>query len=121
MRRTAKIVVLSILAIALLLWASLETFHLYSAFHYIKMPNTESRKPIGHNIHSWMSIEELSERCQVPPDEMFAALNIEPEAGDEHLSLRHLAVKYNRSPTRMVEVLEQFAMPDQSLPNRGGR
>lgn len=121
MRRKNRIVVLSFLAIALLCWASLETFHLYSAFHYLKIPNSETRKPFGSNIHGWMSVDELGECYQVPPAEIFAALDIKPEAGDEHLSLRHLAQKYDKSFADMVEVLHRLPEQPEPFPNSGGQ
>jgi hypothetical protein len=120
MRRKTKVVVLSLLAIALLLWASLETFHLYSAFHHLSIPNNENRGPFGHSIHNWMSVEELAESYGVPVAEIFAALAIEPEPNDEQLSLKHLGEKYKRSPAEMVKALDQFARPDRASQSSGG-
>lgn len=121
MRRQTKIVVLSVLAITLLLWASLETFHLYSAFHHLQIPRSETRKPFGDHIHAWMSVEDLAEHYRVPPAEIFAALDIQPESGDEHLSIRHLAQKYDKSFTEMIAVLARFNAPEPVLPNPGGQ
>jgi hypothetical protein len=119
MRRKTKIVVLSLLAITLLLWASLETFHLYSAFHYLKVPNSETREPFGHNVHSWMNVEEAARCYDVTPSEIFTALAIQPETGDEHLSLKHLAEKYHKTPAEMEAVFNQFNSHTDMGPNRG--
>jgi hypothetical protein len=105
------------LAILLLFFVCRESYHFYAELRHLDLPTQQTREPLGRNAHGWMNAPELAHYYQVSVEQVFAALEIEPSPGDEKISLKDLAEKYNKTPAEIEESLKKLNNPQ---PNRGG-
>jgi len=118
MRRRSRIILLACLAILLLWWVCRESGHFYTEVRHLAVPKQETREPLGRKAHGWMNVKELAHFYGVPEESVFDVLDIKPATGDEELSLKDLAHKYEKSATEVEEALESL---DKQQPSRGDR
>lgn len=108
MRRRNTILVLLVLALALLFMAGRESYVLFHGLRHINRPTHETRQPFGHNVHGWMSVDEVAKYYKVSAADVFTALNIDPAPGDEKLSLKALSDKYHKTIPDIENALNQL-------------
>jgi len=96
-KRPARIAALVLLAAALLgaLW--FQSIRIHRMFKQVYRPALEHRQLAEPRIHSWMTVEEIAQRCQVPIERVFSALGISAQPGDEKLPIKKLEEKYGLS------------------------
>lgn len=63
------------------------------------------------SVHKWMTVAEIAEKCHLSEKDVFDALQINPEKGDEKLSLRALSKKYSIQPEEMKANLQKIIPP----------
>jgi hypothetical protein len=117
MPRQNRILLLVALAILLLFLVYRESYHLYSELRQLNLPTQQTRQPLGRNAHGWMNAEELARFYKVPVESVFTALNIQPAPGDEKLTLKDLAQKYNKTPAEIDAAINTL---NNQSPLRGG-
>ncbi|MEQ8236720.1 MAG: hypothetical protein ABRQ23_08090 [Syntrophomonadaceae bacterium] len=94
---------LTALLVALL--AGREAYYVYNDWRQSNLPAQEARDPWVRNTRYWMNPQEISRFYKMPLETVFSALGIQPVPGDENLTLRELAEKYNRSPDQVRDAL----------------
>lgn len=97
MKKPVKITLLVVVAVLLtgaLFWQSIQIRRLYKG---VGKPSMESRELGDLHIHNWMTPEEVAQKLGIPVSQVFNALNIEPQPGDEKLPFHKLKVKYHKS------------------------
>lgn len=60
------------------------------------------------SVHKWMTVDEIAEKSHLSEKDVFNALQINPEKGDEKLSLRALSKKYSIPPEEMKANLQKI-------------
>lgn len=97
LNKTAKIAILVTLALGLAgaLW--FQSLRIHRLYKEVDRPTMERRQLSAPRLHSWMTVEEISQKCHVPEGRVFEALGIKAQAGDEKLPLKKLEEKYNKS------------------------
>lgn len=97
MRKPFKITLLVVIAVLLtgaLFWQSLQIRRLYKG---VGKPGVESRELGELHLHNWMTPEEVAQKYDIPVSQVFKALSIEAQPGDEKLPLQQLKEKYHKS------------------------
>lgn len=117
MRHPKRILLLIGLVILLLIFVYRESYHFYAELRHLDLPTQQTREPLGRSAHGWMNAPELAHYYQVPVEQVFAALEIEPSPGDEKISLKDLAEKYNKTPAEIEEALKKL---NTQQSNQGG-
>lgn len=115
--KTAILIIAALIVLALIAVLSVRIFHSAQGFH---LPGPEDRHMGERDIHSWMTVEEVAARYNTTPEAVFAAFCIDPEPGDEHLSLRRLKDKYGKSRTEMMTCLDKIKNGSNSKPGEPG-
>lgn len=89
--RIAILVLLALVLLGALWWQSVRIHRIYEQVNH---PTLERRQLADPRIHSWMTAEEIAERCHVPIERVFTVLGITAQAGDEKLTVKKLEEKY---------------------------
>lgn len=113
MKRPVKITLLVVAAILLagaLFWQSIQICRLYKG---VEKPALENRERGELHIHNWMTPEEIAQKYGIPVSQVFKALNIEPQPGDERLPLQQLKEKYHKSREDMRRGLMELHTPGE--------
>jgi len=91
-----------ILAVFVVLLAGLAVFQSHKI--YINFQQNLPKFGIANKkIQTWMTVREIADKHNISEKEIFNELDIEPEPGDESLSLRALKKKYRKDKDEMQE------------------
>jgi len=103
----SRALILPFLLISLLvgLLAGRESYYVYNDWRQTNLVSLESRDPWTRNTRYWMTPVEVSRLTEESLESVFNSLQIQPAPGDENLTLRELADKYNRSPDQVRDAL----------------
>ncbi|MDF9409534.1 hypothetical protein L7E55_14405 [Pelotomaculum isophthalicicum JI] len=108
MNRRLKFFLLIGLIILLTLLIFRQSAIIYHNLHQVELPHNRSRQSSYLQTQKWMTVSEIAQKYNVSEKDVFEALQINPEQGDEKLSLRALRNKYNKSPSEMQSNLRQL-------------
>ncbi len=108
MKERIKIILLviaAILVLALIAVVSVRIYHNAQKFH---VPGQNERQMVEPDVHSWMTVEEIAAKYETSTSAVFEAFNIQPESGDDKLTLRDLKNKYGKSRDEMLQGLDKI-------------
>lgn len=114
-----KYLIVILVAASLLIGALLvrQTIGFYHGIRQVHIPSSEKRSDRRPGIHSWMNTSEIAKNLGITEAEVFTALEITPQPGDEKLSLRALRDKYNIPQNEMQKRMQRLVV---SHPSRSG-
>jgi hypothetical protein len=119
MKPRNTIIVLLGLTMIFLFFTGSESYQLFHGLRHLSAPTHETREPFGHNVHGWMSIEEIAKTYSVSPADVFMALDIVPAPGDEKLTLKALADKYHKTTPEIEDGLNKLNSTPSKAENDG--
>jgi len=108
MRQRWKLLLLTGLMIVLVVLIARQSLHIYQNIKQVHAPTPQTRQDNILRIHHWETVTEVSRKCGISVDEVFSCLQIVPQAGDENLSFRALANKYNKTPDEMQSNIKKI-------------
>lgn len=108
--KIALLVVIAVLLVGALFWQSIQIRRLYKG---VGRPGVESRELGDLHLHNWMTPEEVAQKYGIPVRQVFKALGIEPQPGDEKLPLQQLKEKYHKSREDMRRGLMELHSPNE--------
>jgi hypothetical protein len=112
-----KLFLLTALIIILIILTSKVSLNIYRNIKQVHAPTPQSRQDNKLRIHHWETVQDISRKHGISIAEVFSCLHIVPQAGDENLSLRALAKKYNKTQEEMQSILKKLPT---ILPGRYG-
>ncbi|KOF55757.1 MULTISPECIES: hypothetical protein [Clostridium] len=105
MNRKEKLSVLSILIIIMIILITRQSLLLHREIRNIKPPTMENRQFGNMSIYKWMTVKRLAKKHNIKEENIFKALEIKPEKGDEDMPIWKLSKKYNKNPQQIEENL----------------
>lgn len=117
MNRRLKLFLLIGLIILLTLLIVKQSAMIYHNLHQIEFQPHKSRQSSISQTQRWMTVSEIAQKNNLAEKDIFQALQIDPEPGDEKLSLRVLREKYHKSPAEMQSNLHQLIERTKSTGN----
>lgn len=106
MSRRTKIIILTVVLVVLTLLTVRQALIISGTLHEF-----HASRDRGHSsppLYKWMSVDEVAQKYSLSTGQIFSALGITPEKGDEKLTLRALREKYEIPPEKMRETLERL-------------
>lgn len=108
--KISLLVVIAVLLVGALFWQSIQIRRLYKG---VGRPGVESRELGDLHLHNWMTPEEVAQKFGIPVSQVFKALGIESQPGDEKLPLQQLKEKYHKSREDMRRGLMELHSPNE--------
>lgn len=117
MRRNVKTGILSVLIIIITFLIIRRSTIIYLEFKNINLPTKESRQIGDMSIHKWITVKKISQKNNISEDEIFKALEIIPQKGDENLCIEELGEKYNKTSKGLKDNLKKVLEKDKKVEN----
>ncbi|MBP1761771.1 MAG: hypothetical protein H6Q64_1313 [Firmicutes bacterium] len=108
MKQKSRLIILICAAVVLSFFIFRLSVDLLHQAHELHRPNQETRQIGEKRINGWMTPEDIAERYHISDQQIFQALQIEPAAGDEKLSLRKLQEKYHISNKTLHDAIHNI-------------
>lgn len=108
MNRNEKLSILSILIIIIVILITRQSLSLHRKIRNIKPPTIENRQFGEMSIYKWITVKDLAQRYNLKEEDIFKALQIKPEKGDENIPIGELSKKYNKTPQQTKNNLRKI-------------
>ncbi|MBZ9686488.1 hypothetical protein G9F72_009115 [Clostridium estertheticum] len=108
MRKNVKTGILSVLIIITTFLIIRRSTIIYLEFKNINLPTKESRQIGNMSTHKWITVKKLSQKNNISEDDIFKALEIIPQNGDENLNIEELGKKYNKTSKELKDNLKKI-------------
>jgi hypothetical protein len=108
MRKNIKTFILSILIVGIVIVIISRSTILYLEFKNISMPTKENRRVGNMSIHKWITVKKISEKNNISNEDIFKALEIVPQNGDENLCIEELGKKYSKTSQDLKDNLKKI-------------
>ncbi|AKA68263.1 hypothetical protein [Clostridium scatologenes] len=115
MTKNSKIAILSILIIITTSIIIKQSLTLHKGFKSIEIPNKESRQFGNMSTSKWLTVKKISNKYNISEEEIFKAIEITPEKGDENIPIIELAKKYNKTPEEIKRNLKKFIKNNNNM------
>lgn len=108
MNKKEKLSVLSILIIIIVILMARQSLLLHKEIKSIKRPTMENRQFGNMSVYKWITVKDLAVKHNLKEKDIFKALQIKPEKGDENIPIRELSKKYSKTPKQMRDNLKKI-------------
>lgn len=108
MNRKEKLSILSILIIIIISLMTRQSLLMHKEIKNIKRPTVENRQFGNMSVYRWITVKDLSIKHNLKVEDIFKALQIKPEKGDENIPIGELSKKYNKTPKQMRDNLKKI-------------
>ncbi|MHC1681507.1 MAG: hypothetical protein AB6733_00880 [Clostridiaceae bacterium] len=108
MKKNLKKSILAILIIVISIMLVRKFLTLHQEFKNIKPPTKENRQLGNMSSNKILTVKKLSTKFEISEEEIFKAIEIEPQEGDEDMHIMELAKKYNKTPEEINEKLKEI-------------
>ncbi|WP_234121978.1 hypothetical protein [Clostridium hydrogenum] len=115
MNRKEKLSILSILIIIILILMTRQSVQLHRQIKKIKRPTIENRQFGNMSVYKWVTVRDLAKRHNLKEENIFKALEIKPEKGDENMPMGELAKKYNKTPQQIETDLKKIIKKHKNI------
>lgn len=115
MNKNAKISILSILIIIITLIIVKQSIVLHTGFKNIHIPTKESRQLGNMSTYKWLTVKKISNKYNISEQEIFKAIEINPQSGDENVPIMKLMKKYNKTSEEMKKNLKRVIRKHRNL------
>lgn len=88
---------------------------IYLEFKNINLPTKESRQIGNMSTHKWITVKKLSQKNNISEADIFKALQIIPQNGDENLNIEELAKKYNKTSEELKGNLKKIIEKSKNI------
>lgn len=109
MRQRWKLILLTGLMLVLVALITRQSLNIFQTIKQVHAPTPQTRQGDSFRIHHWTTVQELAQKYRISENEVFNYLKINPQPGDEKLTLRALRKKYNKTPGEMQTNLNNLA------------
>jgi hypothetical protein len=99
-------IVLIILGLGLVLFFGVRT---YRDYHRLRERGLSPGVTDVEDIRGWMTLRHIARAYGVPEDTLFKGLGV-PGAGNEKLSIKQLAKKYDREPAEVRKTVQEIIL-----------
>jgi hypothetical protein len=101
MRQRWKLFLLTALMLILVVLIARQSLNIFHNIKQIHAPTPQTRQGDAFQIHHWTTVKELAHKYRISENEVFSYLEINPQPGDEKLTLRALRNKYHKTKGEM--------------------
>ena len=115
MNRNAKISILSILIIIITSIIIRQSIVLHTGLKNIHIPTKESRQLGNMSTYKWLTVKKISHKHNISKQEIFRAIGINPQSGDENMPITKLMKKYNKTPEEVKRNLKRVIKKHKNL------
>lgn len=115
MKKKGKLSILSILIIIIVILIAKHSLLLHKEIKTIKPPTIENRQLGNMSVYKWVTVRDLAARHNIREEDIFKALEIKPEKGDENIPIRALLKKYNKNPQYIKSNLRKIIKTHRNI------
>lgn len=108
MDKKDKLSMLGIIIIVILFLLTRQSLLLHKEIKTVKKPTAESRQFGNMSVYKWITVRDLAIRHNLKVNDIFKALQIKPEKGDENIPIKELSKKYNKTREQMKDNLKKI-------------
>jgi hypothetical protein len=110
MNKKIKTGILLLLIILMIFLTFKQVVRVQNSFNRVKLPTAQSRQLSEAGIYNSMTVEQLSQKFNVPSEKIFNLLQISPDDDDYKLTIRELRKKYKKSPDEIYKALMEVVV-----------
>lgn len=108
MNKKEKLSMLGVLIIVILILLTRQSLLLHKEIKMVKKPTVESRQFGNMSVYKWITVRDLATKHNLKVNDIFKALQIKPEKGDENMPIGELSKKYNKTHEQMRDNLKKI-------------